>query len=169
VFQSKHQVSTTRKKISIDAQTGLAEHAVEAESMQLVSVSGGKVTIQDMSTFRGDRWSGGKQLFWSNAKPRARLHLEFALSEAGTFQIGACFTMARDYCIINVLLDNKALTEPIDLFGYPNVETTGLLEFGERQLDAGKHRVTLETVGINPGATKSYMVGMDFLSLQPID
>jgi hypothetical protein len=49
------------------------------------------------------------------------------------------------------------------------VETTGLLEFGRQSLEAGKHRLTLETIGINPAATKYYMVGMDFLSLKPVD
>jgi hypothetical protein len=36
-------------------------------------------------------------------------------------------------------------------------------------LEAGKQRLTLETIGINPAATKYHMVGMDFLSLKPVD
>lgn len=169
VYPSEGSVSALKKQVPISAQTGLAEHAVEAESMEIVSVSGGKVTVQDMSAFLADRWSGSKQLFWSGAKPRARLHLEFILDKSGEYQVGASFTTARDYCIINVLLDNRALTEPIDLFGYPHVETTGLLEFGRQSLEAGKHHLTLETIGIHPAATKSFMVGMDFLSLEPVE
>jgi hypothetical protein len=169
VYQSKGYVPAGRKEVPVNARTGLAEHALEAESMRIAGLTAGKVVIQDMSSFHADRWSGGKQLFWSGAEPRARLHLEFELDKAGNYQIGASFTTARDYCIINVLLDNRALTEPIDLFGYPDVETTGLLEFGRQSLEAGKHRLTLETIGINPAATKYYMVGMDFLSLKPVD
>jgi len=102
-----------------------------------------------------------------NAKPRARLDLEFEIPKAGKFDIEAHFTTARDYAIINVLLDSKALGEPLDLFDHPDVTTTGVLILGQRTLTAGKHKLTLETIGANESAVKKYMVGFDYLRLVP--
>lgn len=151
----------------IDESTGRVANAIEAESMKIISVGAGKVRPQSMSGFKSDRWSGGAQLFWSGATPRARLILEFDVPKAGSFDIEASFTTAPDYAIINVLLDDKSLGEPLDLFGYPNVRTTGTLELGTRTLAEGKHRITLETISANPSAVKAYMVGFDYLRLIP--
>jgi hypothetical protein len=147
--------------------TGRVSGAIEGESMKVLRVSTGKVGPQDMTRFRKGKWSGGSQLFWSSAKPRARLDLEFEISKAGNFDIEAHFTTARDYAIINVLLDSKALGEPIDLFDHPDVSTTGVLKLDQRELKAGKHKLTLETIGANESAVKKYMVGLDYLRLVP--
>ena len=100
-------------------------------------------------------------------QPRARLDLEFEIPKAGNFDVEAHFTTARDYAIINVLLDSKALGEPLDLFDHPDVRTTGVLKLGQRTLKAGKHKLTLETIGTNESAVKKYMVGLDYLRLVP--
>ena len=140
---------------------------IEGESLKVLRVSAGKVGKQGMAKFRKGRWSGDAQLFWSSAKPRARLDLEFSIPQGGRFDIEAQFTTARDYAIINVLLDNQALGEPLDLFDHPEVRTTGVLKLDQRELKAGKHKLTLETIGANESAVKKYMVGMDFLRLVP--
>jgi hypothetical protein len=135
--------------------------------MKVIEVGGGQVRPQNMKGFKKDRWSGGQQLFWSGTKPRARLHLEIDVAEGGSFDVSAVFTTARDYAIINVLLDNEALSPSIDLYNYPDVRTTGVLEFGSRELAAGKHRLTIEITGANASAAKAYMVGLDYLRLVP--
>lgn len=148
-------------------ETGHVPGAIEGEEMKVLRMSAGKAGTQNMSRFSKGRWSGDSQLFWSRATPRARLDLEFAIPKGGTFDVEAHFTTARDYAIINVLLDNKALGEPLDLFDYPDVRTTGLLKLDRRKLDAGKHKLTLETIGANESAVKKHMVGFDFLRLVP--
>ncbi len=135
--------------------------------MKVLSVSAGTVSSQGMEGFGGDRWSGNEQLSWRDAKPRARLDLEFEVAESGTYDVEASFTTAGDYAIINVLLDKKALGQPLDLFDAPGVATTGTLLLDRRTLEAGAHILTLETVGANPAAIKRYMVGFDYLKLVP--
>lgn len=151
----------------VDEATGKVPGAIEAETMRIVSASGGDLRTQEMGNFNADRWSGGEQLFWTGAQPRARLELEFEVPEAGTFDVETCFTIARDYGIINVVLDGEALSEPLDLFNHPDVRTTGVLRHGERQLTAGPHRLRIELIGTNDAAVKSYMVGFDYLRLVP--
>jgi hypothetical protein len=151
----------------IDDATGKVPGAIEAENMRVVSTSAGDVRTQQMGNFSSDRWSGGEQLFWTGAKPRARLELEFEVPRAGTFDVETCFTIARDYGIVNVVLDGEALGEPLDLFNQPDVRTTGVLQHERRDLAAGPHRLRIELIGTNAAAVKSYMVGFDYLRLVP--
>ena len=71
------------------------------------------------------------------------------------------------YDSLNVLLDGEALCQPLDLYDYPNVGSTGELDLGQRQLTAGSHELTLEITGANESAIKNYMVGLDYLRLRP--
>ncbi len=150
-----------------DATTGCVPGAVEGESMKVVNAGGGDVRTQDMRGFKAARWSGGEQLFWTGAKPKARLILEFEVGASGRYDIAAVFTTARDYAVVHLLLDDETLCRSIDLYDYPSVATTGELSFGARQLAAGKHRLTVELTGANASAVKAYMVGLDYLRVVP--
>ena len=141
------------------------EGAIEAETMKVVRVGGGKVRKQNMAGFKTGRWSGSEQLFWTGARPRARLVLELEVAEANTYAVAAAFTTARDYAIVNLLLDDEALRRPVDLYDYPDVGTTGELDCGTRKLGAGKHRLTVEITGANDSAVQAYRVGFDYLRL----
>lgn len=153
----------------IDDTTGTVLGAIEAETMHVASVSDGNVGTQHMGGFPADRWSGSEQLFWTGATPRARLELEFEVTTAGKYDVETCFTIARDYGIVNVILDGEALCEPLDLFHHPDVLTTGVLEHGERELESGTHRLRIELIGANEAAVQSYMVGFDYLRLVPAE
>ena len=150
---------------SFDEKTGRVEGAIEAETMKVVRVGGGKVRKQNMAGFKTGRWSGSEQLFWTGARPRARLVLELEVAEANTYAVAAAFTTARDYAIVNLLLDDEALRRPVDLYDYPDVGTTGELDCGTRKLGAGKHRLTVEITGANDSAVQAYRVGFDYLRL----
>jgi len=73
-------------------------------------------------------------------------------------------TKARDYATVQLTLDDQPLGEVIDLFS-PDVVTTGELRLGKHKLAAGSHRVVIVIQGANDAATKSYMVGLDYLRL----
>ena len=149
----------------LDEATGRVPGAIEAESMKVLYKSTGTVGTQDMGGFEGDRWSGGEQLFWSGATPRASLVLEFEVAEGGDFELEASFTVAPDYAILQLTLDEVALGPALDLFHYPGVRSTGSLALGRRELSAGPHRLSLETIGANAAAVPAHMVGFDYLLL----
>jgi hypothetical protein len=154
-------------KSEIDPATRRVAGALEGESLKVLNVGQGKVGEQKMGGFKADGWSGDAQLFWTGAKPRARLDLEIPVERDGVYEVSAAFTVARDYATVNLLLDDEALSNPLDLYNYPDVETTGRLNFGSRTLSAGKHKLTIEIVGANAAAAKSYMVGLDYVLLTP--
>jgi hypothetical protein len=139
--------------------------AIEGEEMDVVSASAGQASIQQMRNFSADQWSGGAQLFWRNATPRARMELEFEIEQSGEYDVAAVLTTARDYAKVNLQLDGVALGSTLDLYDYPDVQTTGLISFGKRVLEKGTHRLRLETVGNNPSAVPAHMVGLDCLVL----
>lgn len=157
--------SQARGALPTFEQTGRVAGVLEGESLTVLSTTGGKSGVQPMSAFKAGRWSGNQQLFWSGAKPGDRLELELDTPQEGQYELAACFTMASDYGIVQIKLDDEALAEPLDLYNYPDVITTGMVNLGQRKLAAGKHRLSIEITGANASAVKAHMVGLDFVRL----
>lgn len=150
------------KKSELDA-SGAAKDAIEAESLS-VKVSAGNAGVQHMSGFTDDKWSGGKHLFWTSAKPGDSLEFSLPASEAAK-ELEIVFTCARDYGIVQLALDGKPLGEPIDLYE-PKVVTSGVLSFALPKSDAKSRKLTIQIVGANPKAVKSHMVGIDYVKVK---
>lgn len=139
---------------------GRVAQAIEGESLS-PKLSNGTAQPQDMKSFRGDKWSGASQLWWTGARPGDKLTLELDVFKP-IESLELVLTRARDYAIVNLLLDGKPVAEAIDLYN-PEVITSGMLTFPTPNLKPGKHELTLEIIGANPRAAKSYMVGLDFI------
>ncbi len=145
--------------IELDA-AGRVPAAIEAENLN-AKVTGGTAKAQKMGGFTGSVWSGASQLWWTGARPGDRLTIPLdVLRDAPTLELA--MTCARDYAVVEVSLDGKPLAPPIDLYN-SDVISTGLLQFNAPQLTQGKHELTIEIVGANKSAVKSYMVGLDFI------
>jgi hypothetical protein len=106
-------------------------------------------------------------LWWTGARRGATLDLELPVKQAGKYELQIVLTKARDYAVVQLLLDGKSLGGPIDLYNSPEVITTGVLSFTPPDLKAGAHKLTIKIVGANPRAVKAYMVGLDYVRLQP--
>ncbi|MBI3464325.1 MAG: VCBS repeat-containing protein [Planctomycetes bacterium] len=163
---SPTQVSLRGPRAPIDPKTGRVPDAIEGESMKIIRKTAGDARSQKMDPFSADRWSGADQLWWTGAKPGARLELELPVAEEGTYNVELVLTRARDYAIVQLLLDGDKLGEPIDLFNSPDVITTGVLTFESRSLTADNHKLSVEIVGANPKAIKTYMFGLDYVRLR---
>jgi hypothetical protein len=138
--------------------------ALEGEALQVLNKTG-SASGQNMQGFPDGRWSGGHQLWWTGAKPGDRLTLALPVAAAGDYRIEAVLTRAPDYGVVKFLLDGEPLSEKqTDLFG-SRVTVTPALVLGERKLSAGEHRLTVELTGANPEAVKSFMFGLDYVTL----
>lgn len=149
-----------------DEATGRVPGAIEGEDLKVLKTSGGKTGVQEMQGFRKDRWSAGTQLFWTGARPDDRLELEFLADRAGKASLLGRFTMAGDYATIRLELDGKPIGEPLDLYNYPDVITSGELTLATVDLTAGPHTLTITITGANPAAARAYLVGLDYLRLE---
>lgn len=138
--------------------------ALEGEKMEVLSKTGGNLSMQDMLTF-GEGWSGLGHLWWTDAKPGDRLDLCLPVVETGAYRLKIQLTKAVDYAIVQLSLDGKNLGDPLDLYNN-GVVPTGELDLGRQQLEAGDHVLTAEIAGANPAAVKSYMAGIDYVKLE---
>jgi hypothetical protein len=135
----------------------------EGEQLKILSQTGGNPQEQDMTAW-GETWSNAAQLWWTGAKPGAKLELALPVAKAGKYQLLAQLTKAVDYGIVQLSLDGEKLGPPVDLF-HDGVIPTGELDLGTHALSAGEHKLAVEITGANPKAVKSFMVGLDYVKL----
>jgi hypothetical protein len=139
--------------------------AIEGETIKVLAKTGNP-RPQDMRQYKDFTWSGGAQLWWTDAKPGDKLTLALPVTIAGKYSIEAVLTRAPDYGVVKFSLDGQPLSEKqTDLFG-SRVSLTNQLSLGERELTVGEHRLTVEITGANPEAAKNYMFGLDYLWLK---
>lgn len=136
------------------------EGAVEGETLEIVSVTGGVTERQD-----GD-WSRGQQLWWRDGKPGDTLTLAFDVEKAGTYKIQARVTKAPDFGIVQHHLNGKPLGHPMDLFNAGAVARPKPLLLGREALKAGRNELKVEITGANEKAEKRHMFGLDYLLLE---
>ena len=121
-----------------------------------------------MSKFRGDKWSNKSQLWWTGGRVGEKLTLDLPPFN-GTVGIDVVLTIARDYGIVQLSLDEQPLGDPLDLF-HADVVTTGVLSFPGIAVKGSKHTSTVHMVGINnPQAKKSFMFVLDSLRVRQSD
>ncbi len=137
--------------------------ALEGEQMKILSLTGGHAQKQEMAGW-GEKWSDNAQLWWTGAKPGDRLELALPVAKTGHYQVLAQFTKAADYGIVQLSLDGEKVGSPMDFF-HDGVVPTGELDLGTRELSAGPHQLTVEIMGANPKAVKSFMFGLDYAKL----
>jgi len=128
--------------------------------MTIRSGSGGATEIQHEA-----RWSGGQQLWWRDGKVGDKLELTLPVPTPGRYTIVMHNTRAFDYGVFQLYLDNEKLGDPIDLYSKDNINK--LVSLGTRDLTAGDHVLTAEIVAANPQAARRYMLGLDYIKLEP--
>ncbi len=165
---SAGQVPMRGRAAPIDPSTRRVAGVLEGEDLDVLQVGAGKAQRQEMAVFGRDRWSQNAQLWWTGAEPGARLVLTVPVARAGRYELEVALTRARDYGIVALELDGARLDAPIDLYD-PRVVPTGSIALGAHELLAGDHHLAIEIVGANERAVKSFMVGVDWVRLVPLD
>ena len=162
---SPAQVIVAGTPTRIDPKTHRVKGAIEGEALK-ARADKGDLGPQDMRGFGVDKWSGNAHIWWRHGGPGSRLRVVFPVSEGGTYRVELAFTKAPDYGVFQVSLDGKPIGDPIDLYD-PRVVPSGTVYFGEASLEAGEHTLEFETLGSNPKAAKSHMLGLDYIYLAP--
>jgi putative membrane-bound dehydrogenase-like protein len=143
------------------------EGAIEGETLKVLAVTGGKTSGQKMTAFKASRWSGNDHLWWTGGKVGDTLTLALPVSAKGTYEVKFVGTKAHDYGSFELRLDGKLLgVEGYDFYNPAEVVTTGELNGGRHELDAGEHRLEIKILAPNPAATPRNMFGLDYLRLE---
>ena len=137
---------------------------IEGEAMRILSKTGGNPQEQDLTGF-GDQWSGDAHMWWIDAKPGDKLTLALPIAKAGKYKVTAQFTKAKDYGIVQLYLNDTRIGDPVDLYN-PDVVPSGPRDLGTHDFAVGDQKLTVEILGANEKAVKSYMVGLDYLKLE---
>ena len=135
--------------------------------LRVLNEPAGSVERQELGHFGPGKWKNNEQLWWTGARPKDKLVLALPVTAAGQCEVMVHLTKAIDYGIVQFSVDDRKAGEPIDLF-HDGVVPTGPLSLGSFDLSAGQHRLTVEIVGANPQAQKSYMFGIDRIELKPV-
>ena len=138
---------------------------IEGEKIKVLKYTG-QTSIQNMTNWTAHKWSGNAQLWWRNGKPGDKIEMSFNVAKASNYNLEIALTKANDYGSIQVYLNGKKLSTPIDLYN-SNVTHSGVLKLGKHQLKKGPQNFTIEILGSNPKAIKRYMVGLDYIKISP--
>lgn len=148
----------------LDPVTGKATAAIEAETLTARATKG-VVSRQDMQNFKSARWSGDAQLFWRGGEIGDRLEMDLTVAAEADYALETVFTIAPDYGTVQVLLDGRELGEPVDLYDFSKVATSGLIRHEAGRLEPGPHKLGFQIKGANPRAVQKYYLGIDFVRL----
>ena len=152
---------------SVQAGVWRIDGAIEGETMKVISKSGGQVRNQGMGGFKASRWSGNDHLWWTGGKVGDALVLALPVKEKATYELKFVCTKARDYGQFELLLDGKPLPGgPFDFYHPEEVVTSGELNAGRFELEAGEHRFEVKVLAPNPSAASGNMFGLDYIKLE---
>jgi len=136
---------------------------LEAELLR----SKGNTRPQDMAHF-GAGWHGDSHLLW-NGLVGEESSLEFEVSESGEYTLEMQWTVAPDYGVFEVKLDQQVIEPALDLYA-TKVGLAPLRFLGLFQLEAGIHHLHIRLTGGHPDAHKyggnGYLYGLDYLNLK---
>lgn len=139
-------------------------NSFEGEGLKVLANRDGSYDTQDMKGF-GPNWSGDAQLWFHATKEGAEITLELPVATSGAYTLAVYLTTAKDYGIVQTLVDDKLIGKPIDCFTQ-DVRPTGRVELGSLELSAGMHRITFRSAGKNAAST-NFLIGIDAIGLEP--
>lgn len=136
---------------------------IELETCRLTP-QGGKAMHQTMKPF-GNDWGGDMQVF-GMGRIGEGVDIEFASDEEGVREVLLGHTIAPDYGIVDIQVNNDPAIR-IDAWA-PGIETSGQRSLGRHQIMRGVNLLRVRLAGRNPklqGERLCY--GLDCLSLRP--
>jgi hypothetical protein len=139
--------------------------SVEGEGLKVLDHKDGDTSIQEMGGFGRD-WSGDAQLWFTGNKAGAEATLELPVQTAGKYTLVVYFTTAKDYGIVQTLVDGNPVGDPVDCYT-DGVKAKGRTALGTLDLTAGPHRITFRAVDKNKSGT-GYKIGVDAIGMEPI-
>ncbi|CCW34456.1 Protein of unknown function (DUF2961) [Chthonomonas calidirosea] len=143
----------------------LHPNSIPATDLKVVEATDGEAQIQDMTGF-GPYWDNNQQLWFTGHRQGAQMTVELPVEKTGSYELSVYYTTARDYAIVQVLLDGNPIGQPTDCYT-PNVQAKDQTILGNVMLTAGVHRLTFRAVGKNPAST-NYLIGVDAIGLKPL-
>ncbi|MDE0627330.1 MAG: hypothetical protein OXH99_13095 [Bryobacterales bacterium] len=139
------------------------EGATEAEDLKVLELTGGRTTEQLVPDGLTSR---NTILWWREGLPGHRLTFELEAPEAGRYEVIAAFLHDREMGIVQPSLNGEAFGDPLDFY-LPDLTAPGPVSLGVHPFENGSNRFTFVMTGANPDAEKNYIIGLDYVKLEP--
>jgi hypothetical protein len=136
--------------------------AIEGEDLKVLLNNGGRTQTQT----GGFNWSNTAQFWWIDGKPGDTVLLSFPVEKAGSYDLRASFTKARDYGIAQLYVNNEPAGDPINFYN-PDVIVTDEISLGVYRLKKGSNLLKVEITGADAKADPRHMFGLDYLKPVP--
>jgi Protein of unknown function (DUF2961) len=136
--------------------------ALFIEGQSLVATATGTAPVVVQGNCCGVTWAGNAQLWFQASAAGQYMVLTVNVPQAGTYDLSAAMTQARDYGIVGLAVDGTPLGQPFDGYHANTVTIDFGVDFGSVALTAGTHKLTWTLTGKNP-ASINYLVGIDYL------
>ncbi|MFG2058382.1 DUF2961 domain-containing protein [Micromonospora sp. NPDC048930] len=133
---------------------------IEAESLLPAVATDAPAEVQGDCC--GVHWSQSAQLWFRPTGPNQSVTVAFTVPTTGTYDLRLVQTLARDYGINTVAIDGTRVGEAFDAYHSPEVVISDPLDYGQRELTAGRHILTLTVTG-KAAASSGLLAGLDYL------
>ncbi|MEU4480508.1 DUF2961 domain-containing protein [Micromonospora sp. NPDC023966] len=110
----------------------------------------------------GIHWSQSAQLWFHANGPNQSVTVNFTVPTTGTYDLRLVQTLARDYGTNTVAIDGARIGPAFDAYHSPEVVVSDPLDYGRRELTAGRHTLTLTVTG-KAAASVGYLAGLDYV------
>ena len=141
------------------------EGATEAEDLEILDLTGGRTTKQLVPDGLTSR---NTILWWREGLPGHELAFAVEAPEAGRYEVVAAFLHDREMGTVQLALNGENFGDPIDYYR-PELTAPGPVSLGVHEFEAGQNRLSFRMVGSNEDAEPNYIVGIDYLKLEPGD
>ena len=141
------------------------EGATEAEDLEIVALTGGRTTQQLVPDGLTSR---NTILWWREGLPGDELTFRVEAPEAGSYEIVAAFLHDREMGTAQAYLNDGRIGDPMDFYK-PDLTAPGPVSLGVHAFQQGANQLRFRMTGANPDAEKNYIVGIDYLKLEPDD
>jgi len=136
----------------------MVKNAIEGETLKVLECSGGTTEVQNIPNIG---WSNNRQLWWKGAKEKDRLVIEFAVEQAGNYDVTLGMTKAVDYGIVSIAVNSQTKLDSIDLYNQSVIASE--VKLPPCRIERGSNNLQITILGANPAAVKSHMFGLDFI------
>lgn len=132
---------------------------LEGEELKIAAKTGGEIEAQGFGNL-----SNWKQLWWRDGKPGDTITFVIPVEKAGRYDLTGNFCAAGDYGVMGFDVNGVAGAD-IDFYNKELVWKK--MSLGQYEFRAGDNLLKVTVRGANDQAVKRYMLGIDYLRLEP--
>ncbi len=145
----------------------IAENVIEAESLRVVSCSGGAHTVQDTGLYE-KVFSSDAVRYWRGGQIGDELVLALPVKAAGRYRVSVAFGRNDEGVVAQCALTGRSIGAAFDAFA-EQPSTSGPITLGDATLPAGETELRVRITGVNTAAKPAHVLAIDYVRLEAIE